>query len=193
MAAASLLPRSEYKQFLLFVIIFWLQYNCLDQGTSMHAALMNCRRVMTLLACAMKPEHLGGCSQSVHSGVAPDCSERGIQVVTVNRVYMAMCHYKLAFQTRTPWRLLSKCALWGCSRLLGGNFLQLPSSLGVRPKWINVNFAKLGPRCPTQQIPLCPSGRPSKGTSLQLRPNPSHHIRSRGPAMFWSSCHMQLS
>ena len=40
----------------------------------MHAALMNCRRVMTLLACAMKPEHLGGCSQSVHSGVAPDCS-----------------------------------------------------------------------------------------------------------------------
>ena len=51
-----------------------------------------------------------------------------------------MCHYKLAFQTRTPWRLLSKCALWGCSRLLGGNFLQLPSSLGVKPKWINVNF-----------------------------------------------------
>ena len=49
----------------------------------------NCWRMMTLLAsssefecptvtvaCAMKPEHLGGCSQSVQSGVAPDCSGR---------------------------------------------------------------------------------------------------------------------
>ena len=26
------------------------------------------------VAFAMKPEHFGGCSQSVHSGVAPDCS-----------------------------------------------------------------------------------------------------------------------
>ena len=26
------------------------------------------------VACAMKSEHLGGCSQSVQSGVAPDCS-----------------------------------------------------------------------------------------------------------------------
>ena len=48
---------------------------------TMHAALTNCRRVMTLLASwsefvafAMKPEHFGGCSQSVHAGVAPDCS-----------------------------------------------------------------------------------------------------------------------
>ena len=48
----------------------------------MHVAVMNCRRMMPLLAsssefecpidtvaCAMKPEHLGGCSQSVQSGV----------------------------------------------------------------------------------------------------------------------------
>ena len=55
--------------------------------SDMHVAVMNCRRMMTLLAsssefecptdtvaCAMKPEHLGGCSQSVQSGVAPDCS-----------------------------------------------------------------------------------------------------------------------
>ena len=55
--------------------------------SDMHVAVMNCRRMMTLLAsssefecptdtvaCALKPEHLGGCSQSVQSGVAPDCS-----------------------------------------------------------------------------------------------------------------------
>ena len=38
------------------------------------------------VACAMKPEHLGGCSQSVQSGVAPDCSGSNDSIGKFERV-----------------------------------------------------------------------------------------------------------
>ena len=86
------------------------------------------------VACAMKPEHLGGCSQSVQYGVAPDCSgftfccSLGYDACCIDELSASddsigklerVCGF--CDETRTLWGLLSKCALWGCSRLLGGN------------------------------------------------------------------------
>ena len=53
------------------------------------------------VAFAMKPEHFGGCSQSVHAGVAPDCSGA---TFCCSLGYDACCSGEIEHR-QTPWHL----------------------------------------------------------------------------------------
>ena len=130
---------------------------------------VNCWRMMTLLAsssefecptdtvaCAMKPEHLGGCSQSVQSGVAPDCSgstfccslgyDGSVKPCCVLRLENRYVHVSLAIRLDRTHAWLGKLMLGRatttCSRLClpssctthGGNWPKITS--GQLPPWV---------------------------------------------------------